>query len=195
MANPYLLDPKQPEEKYFIRSDINPILAGATPGSPTISAKDRDTGLPANIVDFTSLTNGILTFFIRDGKIGQRYAITATIPTTTGESYEIDYYLDVVDIYQPIILEPKEPLTIIDRGIHFSSVLEDGSISQVDLRAIDLSTGSSADVFEDLGFQNSLVSIRLKNGTHGKTYRISAKVLSTLGETFIEDLFMPVMEH
>lgn len=93
-----------------------------------------------------------------------------------------------------ITKQPAESYVI---GLDFAPVLEDKAISAVSVSAVELESGiANSTVFEDAGFGETIVSVRVKNGNPDKLYKITVRV-STIPpvDVYEQDVFMSVMEE
>ena len=191
MSSLELLSPKLREAKYPIGFDFTPLLKGQAIVSSTVAAINTVGGASADIVDNVGVSGGIKTVLIHDGVSGERYKITPSVTLTDGSKFEEDYILEVIPRLTPKNILEKQVAEIKDTGVFFASQLRGEIIDSVAFLAID-SAGTSADIIDDRGFENDLVSFRVRDGVDGQDYIITIFVTTEDANIYAEQVLVRV---
>ena len=128
---------------------------------------------------------------VKGGVPGESYKITPSVELADGSIFEEDYTLEVVPALRPLNILKKQEAEVIDAGIFFGGQLNGEEIGSVSFLATDIS-GSSADVVDDRGFQNDLVSFRVRGGAHGQDYTVTVFVTTASGFIYTEQVLVRV---
>lgn len=193
MSNLQTLTPKIREARYPLFFDFTPLLKGQSIVSSSVSAINQRDNSAAAIVEepVNPVSGGMYTVIVKDGVPGESYKITPSVELADGSIFEEDYTLEVVPTLRPLNILKKQEAEVIDAGIFFGGQLNGEEISSVSFLATDIS-GSSADVVDDRGFQNDLVSFRVRGGVHGQDYTVTVFVTTASGFIYTEQVLVRV---
>lgn len=191
MSSLQVLSPKLREAKYPVSLDFTPIIKGQAVVNSAVSAINLRDNSVADIVDDLGVTDGKQGVRLRDGVAGESYKVTASVELTDGSKFEQDYHLDVVRNLRPLLILEKQVSEVVDAGVFFASQIRGETLQSVAFLAVD-QAGNSVDIVDDRGFQNDLVSFRVRDGAHGQDYTITVFVTTSAGNVYPEQLLVRV---
>lgn len=96
-----VLDEKQPYEEYYIKFDFTNVIGTAEISSSVVSAIDSSgADATTTVTKDASKVNETpyVNVWVQGGVTGERYTITCKIVTNSGEKYELEAELPVVEI-------------------------------------------------------------------------------------------------
>jgi len=92
-------------------------------------------------------------------------------------------------------LSQKLPGEIYPILIDWTPELKGQSITSKVVESIDLTTGQAAAVAEDLGESSGILTVRVKGGIPGRSYKITARVTLTDGSVYEKDYRLDVVPN
>ena len=91
---------KQPDEEYDITIDFatNRLESAETIDTVAVTATDPDgTDVSASLLGADTESNGVVTIPVKNGTDGKRYDIKTLVTADSGNKYEQDVVLEIID--------------------------------------------------------------------------------------------------
>ena len=149
------------------------------------------------IIDSHTILSPKIIIIIKAGVSGELHHITSKIVTVGGLNYECDIFLSIQDLTTVFFKkQPSEEFRILfdfDKRIDSAE-----TISTKDIAATKISDGSNVTsiVIDSSIIDGNTVIVKIKAGTNGESYLISAKAVTDINSYQLENIIrMDVIER